>query len=565
MLQPIKLQLDIPPAPQQPASQASSNEMITLPDGRKVPLGDDQQRAVDMARTGQSFLLVGKAGTGKTTALQAIYRALIKSPNTTTITYRIPGTSQQEEAPSVACISFTNPAVRNLFNKLSANPDIADYVGANILTGHALLEFAPVSYEPGESGPRFLPRRTRQNPLEITHLLIDEGTLIATGPNSLWEYLQAAFPKVCQIIIVGDINQIPSIGGPSILAHGLLKLPVIELTEIRRQALDNPIISQALACIEGQQIKETYHLEGNQNPVGVRIQPWARNPNQVQPLSDYLLQVKHNLPRLLEAGHYDPTQDMLLCPYNRETTTSISCHTLNAIVGTHLARRRGALVYEIQTGYNQYYLSIGDRVIYNKRPATIIDIIDNPGYWGKRPKAASYTLDYFGIDPQAQDSTIHLDLDYSNYGIDAISLDDTPDDDTEGTRQASHTITIRYDDTQEIDTLSSAGDLNAQNFYLGYALTVHKAQGSEWRRVWFFIHQTHATALSRELIYTAMTRPRELITFVCQPQILSRAIRTQRIRGTTLKEKAAFLGAKQLDPSIHFPKDYSQDGGANHA
>ena len=560
MTHPITLNLTIPPI-QQAKPVPSTNMLVTLPTGERVPLGDDQQAAVDMALSGKSFLLCGKAGTGKTTCLQAIYQALLTHPAVHDTEYKLAGTSERLIAPSIACISFTNPAVRNLYSKLSANPDIADSAGANILTGHALLEFAPVQYAPGETGPRFLPRRTRTNPLDITHLLIDEGTLIATGPNSLWSYLQEAFPRVCQIIIIGDANQIPSIGGPSILAHGLLKLPVVELTTVRRQALDNPIISQALACIEGRQIKETYRIEAG-NPVGIRVQPWARNPSQVQPLSDYLLQVKHNLPRLIEAGHYDPAQDMLLCPYNKETATSISCHTLNAIVGTHLARKRGALVHEIQTGYNQHYLSIGDRIIYNKQPATITDITENPSYFGKRPRQASLTLDYFGVDSaapaQASLTPNDLDLDYASYNIGAISMDTKADDEEGLTRQASHIISIRYDDGTTAQ-LQSAGDLSPQSFYLGYALTVHKAQGSEWRRVWFFIHQTHATALSRELIYTAMTRPRELMTFVCQPQLLAKAIKTQRIRGASLTEKAAFLGAKQLDPSITFPKDWSSN------
>ena len=85
---------------------------------------------------------------------------------------------------------------------------------------------------------------------------------------------------------------------------------------------------------------------------------------------------------------------------------------------------------------------------------------------------------------------------------------------------------------------------------LGYALTIHKSQGSEWQRVFLFLHNTHATMLSRELIYTAVTRSRHSLYIICEGDIaphknsLASAASRPIIPGTTLQEKIAYCAEK---------------------
>jgi len=86
---------------------------------------------------------------------------------------------------------------------------------------------------------------------------------------------------------------------------------------------------------------------------------------------------------------------------------------------------------------------------------------------------------------------------------------------------------------------------------LGYCLTVHKAQGSEWRKVFFVTHQSHATMLQRELLYTAVTRAKEELYVICEPETFTNGIRSQRVKGNTLAEKAEyFKGRAQAGESF---------------
>jgi exodeoxyribonuclease V alpha subunit len=91
-------------------------------------------------------------------------------------------------------------------------------------------------------------------------------------------------------------------------------------------------------------------------------------------------------------------------------------------------------------------------------------------------------------------------------------------------------------------SIDKASDINS--LLLAYALTVHKAQGSEWRKVFFITHQSHATMLQRELLYTAITRAKEELYIICEPEMFVNGIQSQRIKGNTLAEKAEYFKGK---------------------
>jgi exodeoxyribonuclease V alpha subunit len=97
------------------------------------------------------------------------------------------------------------------------------------------------------------------------------------------------------------------------------------------------------------------------------------------------------------------------------------------------------------------------------------------------------------------------------------------------------------DSDQEVK-VDKASELNTM--LLGYCLTVHKSQGSEWRKVFLVLHQSHATMLQRELLYTAVTRAREELYIICEPECFVKGIESQRVKGNTLEEKAEFFKGK---------------------
>lgn len=72
---------------------------------------------------------------------------------------------------------------------------------------------------------------------------------------------------------------------------------------------------------------------------------------------------------------------------------------------------------------------------------------------------------------------------------------------------------------------------------LGYALTVHKSQGSEYDRVFFITHGSQSNMFFRELLYTAITRAAKELYVICEPNFFLKGITTQRVPGNTLEEK----------------------------
>ena len=97
-------------------------------------------------------------------------------------------------------------------------------------------------------------------------------------------------------------------------------------------------------------------------------------------------------------------------------------------------------------------------------------------------------------------------------------------------------------ETEREVTIDSAGDVNG--LLLGYALTVHKSQGSEFRKVFLCLHHTHSKMISRELLYTAVTRAREELYIICEENTFVKGIETQRVKGNTIEEKASYFQGK---------------------
>ena len=133
------------------------------------------------------------------------------------------------------------------------------------------------------------------------------------------------------------------------------------------------------------------------------------------------------------------------------------------------------------------------------------------------------------------------DADKSEEDIDFI-LGQVAASDEDRVTQSSHHIKLRMMDSDTEKTITKAAEVNV--LILGYALTVHKSQGSEWDKVFLLFHNSHATMMQRELLYTAVTRAKKELFIICEPDTFTNAVKSQRIKGNTLLEKAEYFKGK---------------------
>ena len=519
-----------------------------------VDWNEEQMQAINAAMAGKSFCLIGAAGTGKTTTEKGMVYSILKNNLVPMIRagastkWLIAGT------PGVAMVSFTNMAVRQTAKNFSGD--------VTCVTIHKLLEFAPEWYEVQDatgsviSKMRFVPSRNKRNPLprELKLIIVDEASMVDCD---LFQLLIDALPdpSAVQFIFLGDLNQLPPVYGGPILGRKLLELPVIELTRVYRQALLSPIIRFALRMKDGLPTPVTEKIvEDNGEHGRVVIQPWSKALGW----HDALLKAQNFCKGAIESGAMDIMQDIILCPYN----VNFGVVELNLAIADYLGRQRGAVVHHVIAGFEEKYLAVGDKVLVNKQEAFITKIVRNGNYVGKHPAdATKFDIDRYGglkkrVDPMVIDMENPLG-EVDDWDVDAI-LDAMQNDGiTERKNQASHRITVKFmdahdktsfdpeDETLQQYELSSAGEVNEMLF--GYCLTVHKSQGSEWRRVFLLTHKSHAKMCSRELMYTAMTRAKEYLHIICEPDriaisgTLSAAARKPRLKGNTLAEKLISL------------------------
>lgn len=504
-----------------------------------ITLNEKQLHAKEMALAGKSYALIGAAGTGKTTTQRAVAESLLLDKRLSSSvfkTYNAAGERVYKTAPSIAFVAYTRRAASNLRKAIHKSEELRDALEHNIMTIHTLLEYEPETYfdlvEKKEKF-RFSPRRTAQNPLDITHLIIEEASMV--GAHDLWVKLFEALPKGVQIILIGDINQLPPVFGPSILNYALISLPVVELTQgYRNQGV---VLENAWNILEGKSIVEdaNYRVveplstdkKGNKVQVGQeKISYMMRS--FFEKLSD-----KYDADGELE---YDPEDCMILSPWNKQ---ALGTDNLNKHMAQFLGDKRKAIVHEILAGMNKVYLALNDKVMFNKRDGFISKIERNPSYFGKEPQLPGSDLTRFGVRRlgEHQDALDDVMIDYSSFSLESLE-----EEKAERKQQASHCITITYEDGTE-DYLSATGDFGTAVFSLGYVLTVHKAQGSEWRKVFIILHKDFAVSLYRELFYTAATRARTKVTIVAMREVIAKAIKNQRIKGNTLQDKLEYFNS----------------------
>jgi ATP-dependent exoDNAse (exonuclease V) alpha subunit/predicted SprT family Zn-dependent metalloprotease len=552
------------PAPA-PAQDSVPNQSIIMQ--RKVvgvarddiTLNAKQQEACDRIAAGEDVVILGRAGTGKTTSMRQSIRALIESG-------KVPPMSEatkylQVGLPGVAVVSFTNKATNNIRHAMPND------VKPHTVTIHKLLEFGPVYYMDEESGKntmRFEPNRNMLNPLpsSLRAVAFEESSMIG---NDLHMQLRAAIPHKCQFIYLGDIRQLPPVFDTAVLGFKMLELPVIELTEVYRQALLSPILRCALTLDDGkihefEPGKPTVDKETKRKTwPGINkwnettehgtliIQPWQTEVHAERAVNNMALFFE----LAWKNGSYNPLEDIILCPHGAEYGAKsgnylVSAANINKKIANFLGKARNATIHEIIAGFNKHYFAEGDRVLFEKEDAIITKITRNGGYLGKTPADASSAMDRWGnLEVGAISSPSGTIFDAEDFNgiedVDAL-LDSIGNGDEDRVNQASHIIDVYIPTLDKTATLNSSREVN--DLLFGYALTVHKSQGSEYDRVYCVFHESHKTQLSRELVYTAFTRAKKYLHVFCPPDALARACKNQVIKGNTLEQKALFFKGK---------------------
>lgn len=535
----VKLNMVAPSA----TSTAVKQEVITA--SGAFAWNEEQTMAIQKGLLGESYCIIGSAGTGKTTTLRGLLKQMLEE-------HKLPmleaGTQYlSANTPGVVLVSYTRRAVRNIARQMP--PELKPHC----ITIHKLLEFAPEYYDDGfnERGEvvkkmRFAPQRNEEQPLpaNLRTIVIDESSMVDI---ELFEKLLAAlpYPSRVQFIYMGDLNQLPPVYGQAILGKALLELPIVDLKRVYRQALESPIISLALAvknndfrgfnkdakelwgagaAFDVKEVKEKITLKSARG--SVTLQPWKKKFE----MEDALHMMNGQIAKWIDDGYYNPDEDLVLCPWNK----AFGSDEMNKAIAQKLAIMRETPTWEIIAGFQKHYFAVGDKVLYDKQEAIILDIYKNPKYLGKAPAKPSTKLSRWGGGAETDMESM------SNQDIDALleALGEVEDRKAE----CSHTLKLRLLDNDEEVLVSKSAEVNSMSF--AYVISVHKSQGSECRKVFMITHYCHAKMLFRELVYTGVTRAAEELHVIMSPMMLSTAASRPRIKGDTLEAKLEFYRGK---------------------
>lgn len=385
---------------------------------RSIELSEEQRLAVQRAAKERVMVLTGGPGTGKTTTLRTMVQMF------------------EAMGKRVALASPTGRAAQRL-------SEVTDREAKTI---HRLLEF-----DPSQMGFK----RNEENPLEAEVIIIDESSMIdIVLANNL---LKAVAPK-SQLILVGDVDQLPSVG-PGTVLRDLINsgvVPVARLTQIFRQAAESLIIQNAhrinrggfpVLIKPGDQASDCYFIE-------------AETPQQIVEL--IVKSVASSLPKRFG---YDPLRDIqVLAPMNRGLAGATN---LNGVLQNAL---NPAAANKAEFNRGHHIFRVGDKVIQ---------------------RVNNYKLEVFNGDMGT---------------IEMIDLE-------------GQMIVVRFTDRKVYYDSTDVLELAH-----GFCVTVHKSQGSEYPAVILPLHTSHFIMLSRNLLYTALTRAKKTVVMIGTTKAISIAM-----------------------------------------
>jgi exodeoxyribonuclease V alpha subunit len=402
------------PAPELPDFETA---LVAFERAARVTLAPSQRRAVELAARGKFVTITGGPGVGKTTIVKAILAVLSAS--------RL----------RIALAAPTGRAARRL----------SQATGREASTLHRLLEV-----DPRTGGFQ----RDAEQPVEVDLLVVDEASMVDIR---LAESLLVALPDAARVVLVGDADQLPSVG-PGAFLKDIIEsraVPVAILDVVFRQAEESGIVKSSHLILRGQE------PVGSSEPTGdffiVRASDTARASELVVEL------VTTRIPRTFGL---DPLRDIqVLTPMHRgDVGTTLLNQRLQAALNPSGAER----------AVGEQVLRVGDKVLQTKN---------------------DYERGVF------------------NGELGEITKLDPKDG----------TLTVCFEGERGTSEMTYAGaDVFALS--LAYATSIHKSQGSEYPAVVIPLCMAHFSLLSRNLLYTAVTRARRLCVLVVEGRALSVAL-----------------------------------------
>jgi exodeoxyribonuclease V alpha subunit len=495
-----------------------------------IQLDESQQAAVDGLKKEKYGCLIGAAGTGKTTTVKRLISSL--ESTTPTIDINLARTANakatHEELNVAICFcSFTGRAVQQLKRAIPAT------YHPMCQTIHATLGYMPTTEEffdkeadEWKEKRVFRPSFTATNKLPYKICIVDEAGMV---PIPLWDELVAALPDDARIILIGDINQLPPVQGRSVLGFAMTAWPTYTLEKIHRQAADNPIIANAHRILHGKM-----PINDKKNFVIKTV-----GDGSLGAMNDAIAVLQH----LDQAGKFDAIQDAFIVPQNKGTIGQVH---FNEKLVTYFNKPQKTAEglrlnprHVITAGFSHLMLAVGDKVMLlqndrqrgltNGMIGVVHSIETNAAFRGQQI-ADDATMKFTG----------DIDLGDLHEQIKDVQID-TDEEDSE--RQASHVTKIKFQNVKDEVTFATSGDYGRITH--AYAFTCHKSQGGEYPTVVILAHSANLKMLTREWLYTAITRAQERVILLCNRRGLIHAVNNQRIKGRTVAEKAAAFIALQ--------------------
>jgi len=401
-----------------------------------LTLDSDQREAVISAVANGLFIMTGGPGTGKTTTVKILLKYFMSA------------------GMHVSLAAPTGRAAKRL----------SEATGMEAKTIHRLLEVAGGAQDDDSDRRSF--GRDRDNPLETDVVIVDEMSMVDI---LLFRALLSAIPAGTRLIMVGDENQLPSVGPGSVLKDILStgKFKSIALNKIFRQAEKSDIVMNAHALLAGRDMK----LDNKSRDF------FFLNRSDAGEVTEGVIYlVTKKLPPYVEVS---PQEIQVLTPMRKGV---MGVENLNRVLQNALNPPDR---YKTELNRGEFVLREGDRVMQNRNNYQMAWVMDIPGQILKKSGTGVFNGD-LGV-------------------IEEIDRTD-------------NSLTVRFEDNRRAQY--SFKDI--PELELSYAVTIHKSQGSEYPAVVLPIMSGPDILMNRNLLYTGITRAKRCVVIIGRKEMLLR-------------------------------------------